>query len=100
MTMSGDTPNAEGRVARRQRVLKQGKILLPNNLSVIDCIIRDVSATGAKLLCGDPTAVPNEFRLVVLADGTMRDVKVAWRRPDQVGVHFTSEQRQAPPRKW
>ena len=88
------------RVAPRQRVLKQGKILLPNNMTVIDCTVRDLSETGAKLLCPDPGAIPNEFRLVTTADRTMRDVKVAWRRPDMVGVHFTSEPRKAPLLKW
>ena len=75
-------------------------MLFPNSLSAIDCAIRDLSQTGAKLTCADPAAVPDEFRLVVLADMQMRDVKVAWRKPDLIGVHFTSEPRRAPPRKW
>ena len=98
--MPGDSPAGEQRVARRQRVLKQGRMLFPNSLSAIDCAIRDLSQTGAKLTCADPAAVPDEFRLVVLADMQMRDVKVAWRKPDLIGVHFTSEPRRAPPRKW
>jgi hypothetical protein len=92
--------NEENRVTRRQRVLKQGKILLSNDKTVIDCTLRDLSETGAKLLCGDPGAIPNEFRLVLTADRSMRDVKVMWRRPDQVGVRFTSEPRRAPLLKW
>lgn len=75
-------------------------MLFPNSLSAIDCTIRDLSQTGAKIVCADPAVVPDEFRLVVLVDMVMRDVKVAWRKPDQIGVHFTSEPRRAPPRKW
>lgn len=88
------------RNAPRQRVLKQGKILLSNNMTVLDCMIRNLSETGAKLLCADPGAIPNEFRLVTTADRMMRDVKVAWRRPEMLGVHFTSEPRKAPLLKW
>ena len=75
-------------------------MLFPNTLSAIDCTIRDLSQTGAKVVCADPAAVPDEFRLVILVDMVMRDVKVAWRKPDLIGVHFTSEPRRAPPRKW
>ena len=75
-------------------------MLFPNNMSVMDCTIRDLSATGAKLLCGETKSVPDEFRLVTLADGMVRDVKVAWRKMDQIGVTFTSESRRAPPRKY
>ena len=93
-------PAANQRAARRHRVLKQGKILLPNGLTVIDCTVRDMSATGAKLLCPDPGAIPNDFKLVLTADRTMRGVQVVWRRPDMVGVKFTSGPSKAPLLKW
>lgn len=90
----------ENRAARRQRVLKQGKILLTGDLAGIDCTVRDVSETGARLMCSDSNAVPDEFRLVFPADRTMRDVKVMWRKPGQVGVQFACEPRRAPLLKW
>jgi hypothetical protein len=95
-----EIPDTNKRVARRQRVLKDGKMLLPNNMTVVDCTIRDLSPTGARLLCSDPGVIPNEFRLVFIAERQMRDVKVMWREPAQVGVHFTSELRKAPLLKW
>ena len=88
------------RTMRRVRVLKQGKMLLPNGMTVIDCTVRDLSETGARLLCGDPGAIPNTFRLVFPADRTMREVEVVWRRPDQLGVRFTSGVSRAPLLKW
>lgn len=95
-----DTPDENKRSARRGRVLKQGKILLSNNMTLLDCTVRDLSETGARLMCPDPGAIPNEFRLVFTADRMMRDVKVMWRRPDMLGVQFTSELRKAPLLKW
>jgi len=92
--------DGEQRIARRQRVLKQGKILLPNGMTVIDCTVRDMSATGARLIVGDSGAIPNVFRLVLTADRSMREVKVVWRRPEQLGVHFLSEPKKAPLLKW
>ncbi len=90
----------ENRAARRQRILKQGKILLTNELNGMDCTVRDISGTGAKLLYTGPGTIPDHFRLVFPADRTMREVKVMWRRADQIGVQFTSETRRAPLLKW
>ena len=88
------------RGVQRHRVLKAGKVVLPGNSSVVDCTVRDLSAVGARLGLGDMAALPEEFRLVVLSDNTVRDARVIWRRPGAVGVAFTSEARRAPPRKW
>jgi PilZ domain len=88
------------RRARRMRTLKDGKIVTLNNRSVIDCSVRDWSETGAKIRCHDQAAVPNEFRLMMPADNSIRDARVVWRREDFLGILFTSQARTAPPRKW
>ena len=69
-------------------------------IKVVDCTIRDISDTGARLICGDQTAVPSQFQLITKADNLMRDVRVQWRRGGELGVLFTSEPRKAPLRKW
>jgi hypothetical protein len=75
---------------QRQRVLKSGRIVL-DDLNGFDCILRDVSTTGAKLIVKKPDDVPDTFRLLISADSSIRPVKVMWRKPDSVGVHFTGE---------
>ncbi len=92
--------NADKRGARRHRVLKDGKIITLNNWSVVDCCVKDWSDTGAKLKCADQAAVPNDFRLVLPHDNTIRDARVVWRREELLGVVFTSPAKPAPPRKW
>ncbi len=98
--MSHDSPPENSRVARRQRVLKDGKIVFNSNSSIIDCTIRDMSETGARIICDHPEGVPDECRLVTLRDNMIRDVRVMWRRGDKLGIRFTGEARRAPPRKW
>lgn len=93
-----DGSNKRG--AQRTRVLKDGKIVLFGDWSVVDCTVRDWSATGARLRCRHQQAVPNEFRLLLPSDNSIRNVRVVWRRADDIGVMFTSEATQAPPRKW
>jgi hypothetical protein len=77
------------RVALRQRTLKSAKIVL-GNWCAIDCTLRDVSETGAKIRVSDVTSIPAEFRLFTATDNMIRDVKVAWKRQGEVGVIFMS----------
>jgi PilZ domain len=87
------------RIAPRARVLKGAKIVHLNQWSLIDCTVRDLSETGAKLLCADPLTIPNEFRFLLPAENTIRTARVAWRREGMVGIEFTSEKTKAPIRK-
>jgi hypothetical protein len=75
----------ERRSAQRHRTLKAGKIIL-QGASVLDCTIRNLSATGASLAVPNAATVPAEFELRF--DGDTRHCKVAWRRPDRLGVKF------------
>ena len=88
------------RGASRARVLKNGKIVLLGDWSVVDCTVRDWSATGARLRCHHQAAVPAEFRLMLPSDNSIRNARVVWRRADDIGITFTSEAVRAPPRKW
>ena len=78
------------RTAARQRVLKGGRIIVSEK-STLDVALRDLSATGAKLVCASAHLVPDEFRLVIPGDGTIRPVKVVWRKEGLLGVIFTGE---------
>lgn len=88
------------RVARRSRVLKDGKIVSMNYGSVVDCCVRDISATGARIRCNDQNAVPNEFQLLIQSDNWIRPARVVWQHGDMLGLEFTGEAKRAPPRKW
>lgn len=87
------------RTAPRSRVLKGAKIVGMDNWTVMDCTVRDISETGAKLLCGEPLAVANVFRFLLPAENSIRNARVVWRREGMVGIEFTSEKIRAPARK-
>jgi PilZ domain len=93
------TTDDQRRAAKRQRVLKAGKIVL-DNLTSIACTIRDVSETGAKVRVDESNAVPHKFRLVILADNTIRDAQIAWKRDGEIGVNFTSAAKSSALRKF
>ncbi|MBM0204671.1 PilZ domain-containing protein [Micromonospora sp. STR1s_5] len=78
----------EHRKASRQRALKGAQIVLNQGASVIDCIARDISSTGARLRVASPLGIPEQFDLVIGLDGTRHKCRVAWRRADEIGVEF------------
>ena len=98
--MGASTTQDDLRTVRRQRVLKDGKIVTQNLQSVIDCAVRDISESGARLQCNHQSAVPSEFALLLPSQNTMRDARAVWRRGDLIGIAFTGPWRTAPPRKW
>jgi tetrahydromethanopterin S-methyltransferase subunit H len=76
----------ERRGTTRNRTFKAGKIVFNEGRSVIDCAVRNISATGASVGVTNAVAVPEEFGLVV--DGAMHACVVAWRRLDRIGIKF------------
>jgi hypothetical protein len=84
---------AERREHPRHRVFKRVKAIFDNR-SVIDCVMRDLSVGGARLTCRQAALLPERFQLVFMTERDMRDVRVAWRGIDEIGVQFTT-----PPRK-
>lgn len=86
------------RQAQRQKVLKSARILL-DDWRTMDCSIRDLSATGAKIACPSTVNIPDVFRLVTMSDNQIRPAKVTWRRESTIGIHFTGEAKPSALRK-
>lgn len=75
------------RSQRRQRVLKGGTIIFNGGNSTIDCVVRDLSETGARLRVESVIGVPNEFELRV-SDGRSWRCRMRWRSNTECGVEF------------
>jgi PilZ domain len=74
------------RSAPRHRTLKAGTIEFSG--TKIDCLIRNMSATGAALEINSPLWFPDAFRLVTTSDGSNRPCRVVWRNDRRIGVVF------------
>jgi hypothetical protein len=77
----------EHRQSQRQRILKAGTISF-NQAAGIDCIVRNVSDTGASLEIESPVGIPNDFTLVINKDDVKRPCRIAWRSARRIGVRF------------
>jgi hypothetical protein len=97
LPMTEDDENNRG--SRRSRVLKGAKLVHMKTWSLVDCTIKDISLTGAKLICGDQYSVPDEFRFLIPSDNTIQPAKVVWRKDNMLGILFTGEKTRAPVRK-
>jgi ribosomal protein S1 len=71
----------------RSKTLKTAKILFNKNQSVIDCFVRDLSDSGARLKLGDVAGVPRIF-VLELHDGTRLDCERVRVIGDEIGVRF------------
>lgn len=94
----------------KKRAAERTPTLVPAQITragrVIDCVVKDISASGARLRVPDAGAVPQEFELLFKQTGEYRPAHVRWRRKTEVGVSFMPERRSfgrrshAPLAKW
>jgi PilZ domain len=54
----------------------------------IDCTVRNLSDAGAALDVTSPVGIPEQFTLVVQADGAHLPCRVVWRKEKRIGVKF------------
>ena len=74
------------RIAARHRTLKAGTIEFSGG--AIDCLVRNLSATGAALEISNQVGVPETFVLLVPGDGLQLRCDVVWRKQYRIGVTF------------
>ncbi|MCB8838199.1 PilZ domain-containing protein [Aurantimonas sp. VKM B-3413] len=78
----------ERRVAPRMRVLKRGKVIFNNGFSTFDCVVRNVSATGALLTLAESAHLPKEFSIRIGEEKDARPAKLVYRRSMFAGIRF------------
>jgi hypothetical protein len=79
----------EQRQSPRQTVNRPAWLDLGAQGAKRDCMLVDISATGARLELGAPAAMPETFGLVLSAGGEdRRDCRIVWRSSTQIGVQF------------
>jgi hypothetical protein len=84
--------------ATRKPMRSLGYVVVPGNRKELECIIVDMSASGAKLkLIGamnkpfaPQAALPRQFKLIIRNDKIEVDCNVAWANANTFGVSFAS----------
>jgi diguanylate cyclase (GGDEF)-like protein len=94
---SGGEQRIDRRSVRRQRVLKRGRIFLPNVPSAIECTIRDISPKGARLRVSVPLIAPEQFEVALGNASERTQVILRWQSSNELGVQFVHAQPQFEP---
>ncbi len=78
----------ESRAEHRSRTLKRGQVRLDGGKSLIDCTIRDLTETGAKLRFEDVFPLPQQFDLFIVDANAVWPARTAWQKGNETGVEF------------
>ena len=79
---------AEQRRRPRLKSLIAARIVYNNGQSTFDCLIRDLSESGAKLAISALAPVPDTFDLIIPRDNRTYRAWTMWRRANELGVRF------------
>jgi len=77
----------EKRAEPRHRVLKRGTLAF-NGGGGLDCTVRNISSSGARIDIANPVGVPNRFTLVIESDRFMRRCHAVWSNEQRIGLAF------------
>jgi hypothetical protein len=78
---------AENRRAPRHNVLKTGTVKF--GLHTVNCLVRNLSVTGAAIELSNRTELPERFVLLVPGDGLQLSCRTVWRKEHRIGVTFS-----------
>lgn len=78
----------EKRRAPRRRTLLTGKIVHSEGAFSLDCTIRDLSATGARIQVKRDALVPTSIFLINIRDRVAYEGVVGWKRLPEYGIAF------------
>jgi hypothetical protein len=86
--MSTEEHQVERRRVTRQKSFLRGMIYFNNRRNAVDCLIRDISPYGARLIFSDSVSTPDVFELYIPQKEQTLRVHAIWRHGQEVGVAF------------
>src|SRR5262249_29434819 len=83
------SPHVERRRIARQKSFLRGMISFHDHRSALDCLVRDISPYGARLVFADTVAaVPDTIDLNIPQKSQTLRAHVIWRHGQEIGVAF------------
>ena len=78
----------ERRSSARQKSFLKGQIIFNNRRSVVECLIRDISSDGARLIMSQTGIIPDVIELYIPQKEETLRARVQRRADDEIGVAF------------
>ena len=79
------------RDAIRQRAFLKARIRI-QSWTMVDCMVRNLSLSGARLEVSSTFTLPTEFELEIPQRGAVLQCVLKWRRGDAVGLKFLNSE--------
>lgn len=79
---------ADRRSGDRRRVLKGARLSFNKGYGAFECVARNLSDGGARLVFGETSAIPSAFSLLIAGEDAPRPATVRWREMTALGVSF------------
>jgi hypothetical protein len=79
---------AERRRSQRQKSFMRGCVYFNKRRNAIDCLIRDFSDAGARIIFSDTVSIPDIVDLYIPQKEQTVRAHVQWRHGDEVGLAF------------
>lgn len=79
---------SEHRRETRQRTFLKGRIIFNNGSSSMDCLVRDMSMSGARIALSQSAVLPEAFDLYIPQKERTYRSSLRWRRSDGIGITF------------
>jgi hypothetical protein len=76
----------EKRTSQRHRASRAGTIEFDGG--AINCVVRNLSSTGARLDLASPVEIPDHFILFLREDGHHTSCRTVWRKEKRIGIVF------------
>ena len=92
MSSQAEPRTVERRRSARHKSFLRGMIHFNNRRNAVDCLIRDISPYGARLIFSDAVTTPDVLDLYIPQKEQTLRVHVIWRHGQEAGVAFAQAQ--------
>jgi len=79
---------AERRHSARQKSFLRGRIYYNKRRGAVDCLIRDISEEGARVIFSDTVSIPDAVELYIPQKEQTLRAHVQWRHGEEIGLAF------------
>ena len=79
---------SERRRSTRQKSFLRGCVYFNKRRQAVDCLIRDISDVGARIIFSDTVSVPDRVDLYIPQKEQTLRAHVQWRHGDEIGLAF------------
>jgi hypothetical protein len=86
----------ERRKEQRWPAYLGGRIVCERRETTADCLIRNTSPSGARLVLHQAALLPDEFSLQIPCKQAELRVRICWRRVDEIGIDTALENQSEP----